>query len=458
MPAEAVLAGVLDNKHEDLTATQALRDAQDFPTSMPRLFSLWKIATREQVFPAYDRALKARLGQADYDRYLADPERPVLHHQLRGAQLGGHDVDTVLDRAAARDMSGARSIAGVLHGRIRAMNLAASDRTTTWAERTPHIDDPDHARIARATAEAMDHRQLELGVAAGRPPVTVGGALPRHAAPRARARCAMTGSPGPEPRPRTGIWRAGPTRRTPSAPTRSPARPSSARRGRTRPGPWRCSRRRSTSARPPGASWRPWCTAYERARAVEPAHVAADLEETSVAEANARATASLAGRRQPPRHRAGNGSGAAQRQASRGGLGGAARRAAGGARGRRRRVRGMARADRRAARAGRRRDGRAGRTRPAVDPGGAPQREPDRDDAEIAELSEIPARPANGRRPTLRPSPSPRRSARRRGIPASGNRTIPRRSRGCTHCRRQGRRSSPLTSRPVANCRRPGAS
>ena len=31
-------------------------------------------------------------------------------------------------------------------------------------ERTPRIDDPDHARIAQATAEAMDHRQLELGV------------------------------------------------------------------------------------------------------------------------------------------------------------------------------------------------------------------------------------------------------------------------------------------------------
>jgi hypothetical protein len=34
--------------------------------------------------------------------------------------------------------------------------------------------------------------------------------------------------------------------------------------------------------------------AYERARAAQPAHVAADLEKTSLAEANARATASLA--------------------------------------------------------------------------------------------------------------------------------------------------------------------
>jgi hypothetical protein len=56
--------------------------------------------------------------------------------------------------------------------------------------------------------------------------------------------------------------------------------------------------------------------AYERARAVEPAHVAAGLEETSVAEANARATASLARAQAasaaPRRER----DGAAQRRAS----------------------------------------------------------------------------------------------------------------------------------------------
>jgi conjugative relaxase-like TrwC/TraI family protein len=293
VPAEAVLAAVLDNKHEDLTATQALRDAQDFPTSMPRLFSLWKMATREQVFPAYDRALKARLGQADYDRYLADPERPVLHHLLRGAQLGGHDVETVLDRATAREMTGARSIAGILHGRIRAMNLAAADRTTTWAQRTPRIDDPDHARIAGATAEAMDHRQLELGVAeAARPspwavrylgmPPREPGALRDDWITRAGQAAAyrdLAGRSDPEnalgPYPQSG------------APEQGKAWADAARalemqqeeidvRSATR------------------GELEAMVAAYERARSVEPVHVAADLEETSVAEANARATASLA--------------------------------------------------------------------------------------------------------------------------------------------------------------------
>jgi hypothetical protein len=56
-----VLATVLDNKHEDPTATQVLRDAQDFPTSMPRLFSLWKNDHARAGIPAYDWALKQRL-------------------------------------------------------------------------------------------------------------------------------------------------------------------------------------------------------------------------------------------------------------------------------------------------------------------------------------------------------------------------------------------------------------
>jgi conjugative relaxase-like TrwC/TraI family protein len=293
VPAEAVLAGVLENKREDLTATQALRDAQDFPTSMPRLFSLWKMATREQVFPAYDLALQARLAPSDYERYLADPERPVLHHQLRGAQLGGHDVEAVLDEATARDMDGARSIAGVLHGRIRAMGLVASDRATTWAERTPSIGDPDHARIAQATAEAMDHRQLELGVAqAARPepwavrylgmPPREPGALLDDWVTRAGAAAAyrdLAGRTDPEnalgPYPQSGA----------AEQRQAWADAARALEMQQEEIDVRSATRGELEA---------MVAAYERAREAEPAHVAADLEETSLAEASARATASLA--------------------------------------------------------------------------------------------------------------------------------------------------------------------
>ena len=315
VPAEAVLAGVLDNKREDLTATQALRDAQDFPTSMPRLFSLWKIATREQVFPAYDRALKARLGQADYERYLADPERPVLHHQLRGAQLGGHDVETVLDRAAARDMSGARSIAGVLHGRIRAMNLSASARATTWAERTPHIDDPDHARIAQATAEAMDHRQLELGVTQAERPepwaVRYLGMPPREPGALRDDWIARAGTAAAY---RDLAERTDPENALGPYPQSGAAEQRQAYADAARALEMQQEEIDVRSAT--RGELEAMVHAYERARQAEPAHVAADLEETSLAEANARATASLNGAQAatgaPGRER----DGAAQRQAA----------------------------------------------------------------------------------------------------------------------------------------------
>jgi conjugative relaxase-like TrwC/TraI family protein len=293
VPAEAVLASVLENEHQDPTATQVLRDAQDAPTSMPRLFTLWKTTTREQVFPGYDRALKARLAPADYERYIADPERAVLHHLLRGAQLGGHNVETVLDGATGRDMSGARSIAGVLHGRIRAMGLPASDRPTTWAERTPHIDDPDYARIAQATAEAMDHRQLELGVAQAERPqpwaVRYLGMPPREpgvlredwirrAGPAAAYRdLVQCGDPenalGPYPQSGAAEQR------------QAWADAARALEMRQEEIDVRSATRGELEA---------MVHAYARAQAAEPAHVAADLEETSIAEANARATASLA--------------------------------------------------------------------------------------------------------------------------------------------------------------------
>jgi hypothetical protein len=60
----------------------------------------------------------------------------------------------------------------VIHGRIEQLSLPRFGDTSSYVERTPQIASPDHARIARVTAEAMDARQLELGAeVARRPPV-----------------------------------------------------------------------------------------------------------------------------------------------------------------------------------------------------------------------------------------------------------------------------------------------
>ncbi len=162
--AEAVLANIMAREAEnDLTATEVMRRAMDYPASMPHLHAVWKQTTREQAFPAYDRALCGRLAPGDYARYLKDPERPVLHHQLRATELAGHDMGQVLDQVTTRDMRGARSVAAVLHGRMARLGLHGTGRTTTYAERTPPLADPELKRISGTMAQAMDSRARMLG-------------------------------------------------------------------------------------------------------------------------------------------------------------------------------------------------------------------------------------------------------------------------------------------------------
>ena len=170
--SESVLEGILTREPGELTATEVLRDSRAFPTSMPHLHKLWQMVTRESCFPAYDRALRDRLTADEYARYVKEDQRPTLHHQLRRAELAGADVGALLERVTRRGMTGAQSIAAVIHGRIERLHLPAFGQTSTYAERTPEIADPDRARIAQVTAEAMDASQARLGEqVAARPPV-----------------------------------------------------------------------------------------------------------------------------------------------------------------------------------------------------------------------------------------------------------------------------------------------
>jgi hypothetical protein len=172
--AEAVLGAALAHEADDLTATEVIRQAQDRATSMPHLHAPWKVITRGQSFAAIDDALRERLPAHEYQRYLTDPERPVLQRQLRAAELAGQDIRAVVDEVTGRPMTGARSIAGAIHGRIAKASPAVrtADAPVTWAARTPEITDPRLAQPAAELASAMDHRQHELGLkAADRPPM-----------------------------------------------------------------------------------------------------------------------------------------------------------------------------------------------------------------------------------------------------------------------------------------------
>jgi conjugative relaxase-like TrwC/TraI family protein len=189
-PAEAVLAAAMDREDAQLSATETIREAQAWTTNSQRLFEIFDELSRQESYPAFEAALKARLGEGEYQRYLTDPQREVLLAELRSAEAAGHDVDQVLDEVTRQSFEGARSIAAVLHGRVTKLDLP-SGRTTSWEERMPKAWREQAAREAErdgpegprppaegralagvGTASDLTVRRLELGAAAAdKPPV-----------------------------------------------------------------------------------------------------------------------------------------------------------------------------------------------------------------------------------------------------------------------------------------------
>jgi AAA domain len=159
---EAVLADILHHVASSTTATEAMREAQAFATSTRHLFTMWSAATRAQAYTDIDAALAARLTPYEYARYQREPQRPVVQRQILAATLSGAALEDVADVATRGDMCGARSIAAVMHGRLKTAGIGQAGRgqTVTWAERTPVAA---RRGVAGHLADAMDARREELG-------------------------------------------------------------------------------------------------------------------------------------------------------------------------------------------------------------------------------------------------------------------------------------------------------
>jgi conjugative relaxase-like TrwC/TraI family protein len=169
----AVLASALERDQGDLTATEAMRNELDRAASLATLAPIWAGLTRASATRRYENIIRSLLSPADWQLYLGDAERGTLARLMRAAALAGHDIDAVLRLAAGRrDFAGARSVAAVLHARVRQIVGGAEPVTTgTYADRTPEIADPEAARFAAELARAMDARTALLGqrVAVDRP-------------------------------------------------------------------------------------------------------------------------------------------------------------------------------------------------------------------------------------------------------------------------------------------------
>ena len=158
-PWEAVMAGVLAKDDTLGTALEQLKAAQDLPSNMGHLITISEAFWWQDVVPQIDEAMRQRISPREYERYLSDPERPALLQLIREHEIGGRPVEQSLDRITARSMEGARSIAGVLHGRLEKDQPPARGETKTFAERVPG----GAASGICETYQAADIRQAEIG-------------------------------------------------------------------------------------------------------------------------------------------------------------------------------------------------------------------------------------------------------------------------------------------------------
>ena len=157
---EAVLGQALATPASDQAATTEMDAALDAADHPARLIYLYQQITAAQRAADLDTAIHARLSADDYARYRADPARPALHHAIREAQLAGHDTTAIITAITHGAMTGARSVAAVLHGRLQHLNLPERPPPPSWTAQLPEAraDGP-----ARATAEAMDERTRTIG-------------------------------------------------------------------------------------------------------------------------------------------------------------------------------------------------------------------------------------------------------------------------------------------------------
>ncbi len=157
---ESVLAGVMQRDAEELSATEQIRQAQEWAGGTGHLLHLWSVATRQALYPDIDEQIKARLTDSEAWRYEREHSRNALQQRLRAVQLAGHDITAIIGQITAAPMDRARSISSVLHGRLQRLTLPQlAGHDVTWAQRTP----ASAPAAARELAAGLDDRIRALG-------------------------------------------------------------------------------------------------------------------------------------------------------------------------------------------------------------------------------------------------------------------------------------------------------
>jgi hypothetical protein len=156
---ETVVKAIMDRSDADMSATEQIRQAQEWTGGTGHLLTLWSAAVRQSLYPQIDEQIKAKLTESEAWRYDREHSRKVLQQRLRAAQLAGHDINAVIDQITAAPMDRTRSISAVLHGRLQQMELPHLGHGVTWAQRTPQ----DAPAVAHELAAGLDQRAHALG-------------------------------------------------------------------------------------------------------------------------------------------------------------------------------------------------------------------------------------------------------------------------------------------------------
>jgi len=156
---ESVLAATMQRNAGDLSATEQIRQAQEWTGGTGHLLNLWFAAVRQTLYPDIDEQIKARLTESEAWRYQREHSRKALRQRLRAAQLVGHDVGALIEQITAAPMDQTRSIASVLHGRLQQLALPDLRHNATWAQRTP----ASAPSAAHELAAGLDDQARALG-------------------------------------------------------------------------------------------------------------------------------------------------------------------------------------------------------------------------------------------------------------------------------------------------------
>lgn len=162
----ALMREAIGRDRSERSATETLREAQDWIRSGPPNAGEWALIVEEHTTDRANALMSKLLSPENYAR-LQTEDPASLYRLARSAELRGHDFEAVLTQAVRRrELDTAETVAATLSWRITQQVLPNREPeyvpATDWASRTPQIDGRQGEYLL-LIADTLDERQAVLG-------------------------------------------------------------------------------------------------------------------------------------------------------------------------------------------------------------------------------------------------------------------------------------------------------